>query len=156
MSDEKIDVGAIIGPVLGLVQGSIAPETSLGYGKTGHCWQHHPRVLQLERRVECSKCGTALDPFDVLVTIAHNEAQQRHAADEWRKHKEELAAMLAEEKRVKARTKNAARRDARTAVDAERARTLEARRRCLDKANEALRLVGEIKQALGAKFDEGK
>lgn len=156
MSDEKIDVGAIIGPVLGLVQGSIAPETSFGLGSPGQCWQHHPRVLQLERRVVCSKCGTALDPFDVLVTIAHNEASQRHAAAEYRKHKQELEAMLAEEKRVKARTKNAARKDAQAAVDAERGRTLEARRRCLDKANEAIRLVGEIKRALGADFDEGK
>lgn len=153
--DGKIDVDAIIGPVLGLVQGEIAPTASTSYASHGGtCWQHQPRVLQLERRVNCAKCGVALDPFDVLVSIARDHDRQKYYAAEHRRRMTELDEMKAEEKRVKARTKAASRKDAQTAVDAERARTLAARRKCIEKLNDARRIHDEMRRLLGREFDE--
>ena len=152
MADEKIDVAGIIGPVLGLYDTEV-PDVRSDF-KSGRCWQHEARVDGIGRRVWCGKCNAELDPFDVLSKIAHASASRQYRADETRKAGARLEELKAEEKRVKARLKNSMRKDADAAVEAERARSLEARRRCLWKAQEALRLVEDIKKALGRDFDD--
>jgi len=152
--DDKIDVAGIIGPVLGLFDSESGPEVRSEYG-AGRCWQHHACIDGLARRLYCSKCKADLDPFEVLGRIAHAADRRQYVADETRVLTARLEELKAEEKRVKARLKSALRKDATAAVEAERARTLEARRRCVMKAKEALRLVTEIKQALGREFDDG-
>lgn len=154
MADEKIDVAGIIGPVLGLLDAE-PPDVQSHYGGRAGCWQHVPRVNVLERTVVCGRCEVALDPFDVLAKIAHANGNRAYYANETRELARRIEELKAEERRIKARMRNALRKDATEAVNAERARTLESRRRCVEKAKEAARLVDEIRRALGREFDDG-
>lgn len=146
----KIDISEIIGPVLGVMEPAAVQRD---YGGGG-CWNHSPTVDPVNRKVHCGKCRAELDPIDVLATIAHANSNGQYLRAEVEKLRKELEALKAEEQRVKARTRNAARKDADFAVAAERQRTLEARRRCIDKAREAQALLAQLRQALGSEFDE--
>lgn len=79
-------------------------------------------VSEAERSVTCTACGATIDPIDVLLSYAREERRWRNWRAETGKQVAKVEALKAEEKRVKARTKNASRKDAQVAVDAERAR----------------------------------
>lgn len=156
MSDgSKIDVGDIIAPVLQLVPGT-GGETNrvkgLGYGLCGH------KRTQLDadkRAVTCRDCGKTLDPFDVLMEYARAERvwqQWDRDTDELRR---EVARLKEEERKVKARTQSASRKDAAVAVEAERARTERARQDTIELARDVAGLARRIEalQTRGARKD---
>ncbi len=75
------------------------------------------------RTVSCATCGAPLEAFKVLLDYAQRERSWRHYDSEIRRATERLAELRAEERKVKARTKNATRKEADAAVEAERVRT---------------------------------
>lgn len=97
--------------------GSLCPK-----GRNG-VWTHHaPLVDKVARTVSCANCERQLDPIDVLLEVARRHEDWTRLARESRTMRADLAAMQSEEKRVKARTKSAARKDAAAAAAAERAK----------------------------------
>jgi hypothetical protein len=141
VSDDKIDVDAIIGPVLGILgeQGPIATNYS-----GPKCWNHAPMVDAVNRTVTCKKCGAGLDPIDVLAKIAHANANADYQRNERRQLAEQVEQLKAEEKRVRARTKSHRNKDARGAVADEKRKQLA---RCLElkeRTEEARRALERI------------
>ena len=122
MSQGNIDVSDIISVVLGVApQAQPEPQNdTVGYRRFCH---HHRTVLDEQRRaVACRDCATALDAFDVLLEYAHGERRWVSRLGEVREAEQRLAALKEEERKVKARTKAASRKDSNAAVAAERAR----------------------------------
>lgn len=142
MPDDKIDVDAIIGPVLGVIeQGWVSRE----FGpKT--CWSHAPVVDTNARTVRCNKCGADLDPIDVLAKVAHANANRDYVHAEVVALRKELESLKAEEKRVKARTRSHRNKDARAAVADEKRKQLLRCRELVDKTNDVRRALERIDQ----------
>ncbi len=91
-------------------------------GETGQ-WCLHDRytVVYQQRLVTCNACGATLDPFVIVERWARGHAVR----DGYRKQvadlQKKLVELHAEERRIKARTRNARRKDADLAVqEAER------------------------------------
>jgi hypothetical protein len=92
-------------------------------GSPKHC-RHRVPVLDAEARtVECEGCGKALDAFQVLLEYADGERRWQGWDQSVREKARELEELREEERKVKARTKNAARKEADMAVATERLRT---------------------------------
>ena len=123
MSTGKIDVSDIISPVLGVVPPASPEPQNDTVGYSRYC-RHLRTVLDEKRRtVACRDCAKALDAFDVLLQYAHGERHWVSRENEAREAAERVAKLKDEERRIKARTKAASRKDAATAVAAERARS---------------------------------
>lgn len=122
----RIDVSDIISGVLGLVPEETPAEQPKLTGDEPHerlyCTHHSIIVSAHDRQVTCRTCTRVLDPFDVLLGYATKERSLREWATETRAKQTELEALRDEERKVKARVKSASRKDAHTAVAAERAR----------------------------------
>ena len=100
-------------------QSEIAP-TKTGKGK---CYHRGTFTLdEEERRVQCH-CGATLDAFTMLLRYANGELNWRCWELEMRETAKRVEALKAEERKVKARTKAASKKDADAAVAAERARS---------------------------------
>ena len=87
-----------------------------------YCRHVQYEVDEETRTVRCCACEAMLDPFAVLLQYASKE---RHFHDWERAQREEqkkIAELKEEEKRVKARTRGASRKDAAAAVAEERGR----------------------------------
>lgn len=104
-------------------------------------WCRHERVMLHEqtRTVQCRNCKEAVDPFDILLQQANGERYVESQKARLREMHDKLAELHAEEKRVKARTRNASRKDAKKAVD-------DARRLWEDRHHRAAYRVAEIKR----------
>lgn len=88
-----------------------------------YCFHRQYQLDEGSRTVACGRCGTPLDAFQVLLDYAHGERHWRYVDGEARDAAKRLEELKAEERRVKARTKNASKKEADAAVAAERVRT---------------------------------
>ena len=103
------------------------------------------------RIVECNNCGVDLDPIEVLHDFATGERSFRFwAADEKKVHAR-LKALHEDERKTKARLKNASRKDAEIAVAAERAKWEERLRRIAWNAQKIEGMAKTIRNATGKK-----
>lgn len=117
-------------------QSTIAPSSAATAMARAPC-RHRGYELDAERRaVQCGRCGAELDAFEVLLQYARRERSWRHWDGETVRKRAELAELVAEEKRTKARLRNASRKDARAAVEAERARSEQERQQIITHARE--------------------
>lgn len=108
------------------------------------CRHKQTIVDETGRTVECGTCGAPLDAFQVLLEYARKERHWRHWEAEVNRCHNELEKLKQEERRVKARTKNAARKDAAAAVAEERVRGERARIEIIEKARDARRLLERV------------
>lgn len=134
-----------IAPVLQLVPGR-APQNKLaGYG---YAFCRHVRTLidADTRAVSCIDCTKTLDAVDVLLEYAHRERTWHHWEQDTRLAEKRLAELKEEERKVKARTKNAARKEADAAVATERARSEDERLMIVVKAREMARICQHIER----------
>ena len=113
------------------------------------CKHLHIITDRKRRTIQCEDCKEVLDPFDVVYEYAGGERMYHHWRAEETRVRRRLYQLKEEEKRVKARTRNASRKDAETAVAAERARWEERMGRIAFDALNIARLAG-VKQKGGA------
>lgn len=107
--------------------------------------RHHSYKLNADTRaVRCGACGAELDPFEVLLEYARSERMWRHWDGEARILRGELAQLKADERRTKARVKNASRKDASEAVAAERVRGERERFQMLEAARDIIARAKQI------------
>jgi hypothetical protein len=85
-----------------------------------HCRHHSYKLDTEDRTVNCGACGAGLDAFDTLLEYANKERRWHHWDKEQRETQARLNELKEEEKRVKARTRAASRKDAATAVAEEK------------------------------------
>ena len=143
MTDSK-KVGRVIAGAFG-----DTTETTYSEGE----WCGHRRYLVDGEAwvVMCQACGEELDPIQILLDYAR--AERRH--HDWSKETSNLlrrvTELKAEEVRVKARTKNAARKDANVAVAEERARWERKNERAMNRLAEAQEAVTRAVQAFHPK-----
>jgi len=110
---------------------------------------HRQTVLDTEARtVTCRACRKSLDPFDLLLSLAREERWFDMWEREGKKLRARLAELRKEEQRVKARVKNASRKDADAAVAAEREKLDDERRRLTYKAREIEQLAAQMRRIL--------
>lgn len=106
--------------------------------------RHHSYKLDSKRRgVRCGSCGADLDPFEVLLEYAHKERTWRQWDAETIRKRAELATLIEEERRTKARVKHASRKDATAAVAEERVRSERARMQIAELARD---IIGRAKR----------
>lgn len=117
MSDERKKTATLHAPVFG-TEAEIKPRD---YSKPDPC-DHEGRryVVDPEARTVTCACGAGLDAFGVLLSYAYKERQFRHWRAEENKARKALHEAEEELQRVKARTRNASRKDAAEAVLMER------------------------------------
>jgi hypothetical protein len=131
---------------------------SVERGKT--CYPHSPVVDSVSRTVKCRRCEQQLDPVDVLITVSRQHEDYKRMLEETSTMRKQFAALEAEEKRVKARTKAASRKDAQAAVEEEREREGLRRQQTAEAAKEIARLSERIlrlaRTEKAAEFDEKK
>lgn len=109
--------------------------------------RHHSYKLDREQRTaSCGACGAGLDLFQILLDYAHGERLWRHWDSERRRKADELAELKAEERKTKARLKNASRKEADAAVAAERVRTERERTEISDAARDITQLCRRIER----------
>lgn len=97
----------------------------LKVGRTGFCRHGRRSLDEADRTVTCSDCGAVLDPFNELLRVGRDENLLERQQRERRSLAAKVAFLKGEERKVKARVKNAKRKDADAAVEAERQRLLE-------------------------------
>jgi hypothetical protein len=100
-------------------QSEIAP-TKTGKGK---CYHRGAFTLDSEERTVQCHCGATLDAFTLLLAYANRERDWRDYDLQVREAQQRLDELKDEERKVKARTKAASKKDADAAVAAERARS---------------------------------
>lgn len=110
------------------------------------CYPHWPIVDRALRSVTCKRCKANLDPIDILLEVARRHEEWTRLSAESSTMRREIEALKAEEKRVKARTKSASRKDAQTAVEAERERDGLRRQQTFDAAKEIAELSLRIQR----------
>lgn len=81
-------------------------------------YYHGWRVDDEKRTLNCQRCGEDLDPYKALGRIAREFEAVRRARAELKSLREHIDRLSDEEKRIKARTKNANRKDAKVAAAA--------------------------------------
>jgi hypothetical protein len=112
------------------------------------CW-HSPAVDRGARTVFCKRCKAPLDPIVVLADVADKHAEWQRLHDEVSAMRSELAGLRDEEKRVKARTKSHARKDAAAAAAAEREKLASAHAEIATRTDDIRRAVARIDALLG-------
>ena len=112
--------------------------------------RHRSYILDKdERSVTCEECDKNLDPFDLLVDLSRSEGYRATVDADRQKTAQRLAYLKGEERKVKARLKNALRKDADAAVAEERARWRKRIEHAGYKSTEIIRLAEHIGRALG-------
>lgn len=106
------------------------------------------------RVVTCLRCGSTLDPFQVLFEYAEKQRAWRNAELLERQTHARIRELEAQERKIKARTRSAKRKDANAAVADERKRTHEKLKGAAWKAREIARLAQHIARTLGAEVNE--
>ena len=80
------------------------------------CVHARYKVVSEQRKITCRDCGGDLDAFDIVLRVAYRQATREDIEQAIRDKRVELARLTAEEKRVKARVRNANKKDADAAV----------------------------------------
>ena len=105
-------------------------------------------VDERARTVECGTCGQALDPIRVLLEYAEKERHWRNWQSAVHEQQRALEELKEEERKAKARLKNAQRKDAEFAVSEERRRNQERNIDSIVLAQELEELAGRLKRKL--------
>ncbi len=142
---KAISVADIISPVLGVVDHTPADATELAE-TAGRCRHAKIRVAREDRTVSCGQCGKKLDPFDLLLQYAKGERRWQHFAKLVREAETKLTEIKDEERKTKARLKNASRKEASTAVAAEQTRTERMRIEITETARDIVEKCRRIEQ----------
>lgn len=153
MSEEEQEAERLA-PVLELMPGRLREELKIT-GVRGFCRCRRSVLDEETRVVTCRDCGKTLDAFDVLMEFARGERRWLNFEEEARHAAARLEQLKEEEKRTKARTVAASRKDANVAVEAERARTERARQDTIELAKDVAVLARRIEalQTRGARKD---
>lgn len=117
MNDAEEPRGVVIHPDFGGLA-----QVKESNARLAPCKHTQTVVDDVARTVECGTCGKTLDPVEVLLEYARKERHWRHWQAEVDRCHNELEALKAEERKVKARTKSASRKEAAAAVAEDRAR----------------------------------
>lgn len=117
----------------------------------GFCWHSSILVHERTRSVTCATCNADLDPFDRLLEYARKERNYHHYGQREKALHDRIAKLEEEERKIKARTRNAIRKDADAAVKEALEKRAEAVRSVLWKAREITRLGEQIERLLGPK-----
>lgn len=110
--------------------------------------RHLQYELELDTRVARCQCGAQLDTFQILLEYARAERHWRHYATEEREIRERLAALAAEERRIKARIRNARRRDPESALEEHRKRSAARDRTIAWNAREIEEMAARIRKLM--------
>lgn len=141
MNDENEGRGVVIRHDFG----GLAQVKEHGASTSGARCRHMSTVVdEVSRTVACHTCGAPLDAITVLLEYARGERLWRGWETEMRRTQDKLAELEAEERKVKARTKAASRKDADVAVEAERARTEKMRTDITEQARDIARMCQRI------------
>jgi hypothetical protein len=119
----SIDVSDIRSPVLRLVEPPPPEEQTELDIRQDRCRHIHIRLVAKTRSATCSQCGKEIDAFDVLLEYAPGERRWQHWHTLANAAQKTLERLRAEERKTKARLKNASRKEATVAVAEEQART---------------------------------
>jgi hypothetical protein len=109
------------------------------------------RVVTQQRQIVCNACKGNLDPFDLILRQAHRQAVREDTESEIEKKRAQLQILCGEEKRVKARTRNAKKKDADSAVTKALAKYAEDRARTVWSLIEARSAIRAALTRLGHK-----
>ena len=110
------------------------------------CHHHSYKLNSRERTVTCSACDAQLDAFEVLLDYARAERNWRNWDTERLKQMAQLDELKAEERKIKARTRAASRKEADAAVAHERARSEKERFEIIQAARDIGELVRRIER----------
>jgi len=145
----RIDIADIISPVLGVAEPTApANQTAVAF-EPGFCRHYQVSLDGKQRTVSCSDCGKALDAFDVLLGYARGERRWQTWDTLVREAQERVHQLKVEERKAKARLRNASRKDADAAVAAERVKTERMRIAIIESARdikEACRRIERLAQ----------
>lgn len=112
--------------------------------------RHEAMHLDVDSRtVECAYCDARLDPFEVMRQYAYRERTWRRWDRATRDQMAKLEELKEQERRIKARVRNAARKDADLAVQEERRRAAEKMRRIIMHATTMREAAERILSAAG-------
>lgn len=110
--------------------------------------RHRQKELDTESRtVSCVYCKKQLDAFDALVEIMRDERNALFAHQRYEEERKRVQELRNEEKKIKARIRNAKRKDADEALKAERERHALEMRRVLAQCSEVRGLVSKMENA---------
>lgn len=137
-----------IPPLAEVVRPVFGSQTSVKY--SGFCRHAQTEVDEGVRAVTCKSCGAVLDPFDVLLAYARRERSWHYWDAETRVAQKRVGELKAEERKIKARTKAASRKDAALAVEDERRKGGLRRCQTAEAAKEIARLTAKILRLSGA------
>lgn len=107
------------------------------------------RLDEDARLVQCVECKQVIDPFEVLLEYARDERMARNYRGEVQQLMKQKAALEDEERKAKARTRNASRKDAEHAVAEEKRRQAERDRSAAYKLREIIKLARVVAKHLG-------
>lgn len=134
--------------------GGLAEVKERGAGPRHQQCRHTGTVVdEVARTVGCATCGAPLDPIQLLLEYARHERHWRHWEAEVGRCQTKLEELKAEERKVKARTKSASRKDSDEAVRAERERTFTARHDTIQLARDVGAISRRIEQLMSRKGD---
>lgn len=111
-----------------------------------HCRHHSYKLDSTTRTVRCGVCQSQLDAFQVLLDYARDERSWRHWDQERSRQMTQLEELKAEERKVKARLRNASRKEADEAVAHERARSEKERFEIIQAARDMGELARRIER----------
>lgn len=121
-----------------------------------YCIHRNYQLKVASRTVVCADCKALLDPFQLLLEMARKQRNWRDWDKEARTQRAALTELHAEETKVKARLRNAKRKDADAAVEEERRRTMEHRRIVKRTADEIGALAKRIAKLQGVVLEGGE
>lgn len=75
--------------------------------KAGYCSHTYAYIYEQDRLLECRDCGASIDPYKFLAQFAHKERRLGYTKEEIASAEKRLAELLADERRTKARLRNA-------------------------------------------------
>lgn len=153
MGDDRDEDADVISLATGKPVG--LPEPTREDDRRRFCGHQGWAVSVHERSLHCRQCGVDLDPFEVLARVAEEYDTVVKAREEHKRLREHIGRLQHEEKRTKARLKNASRKDADAAVQEERERWQKRCRHLRWRAQEIERAAVQIARGLGAPKRDG-
>lgn len=131
----------------------VAPVIQLTTGQTRttrssdrYCWHNQYVVDEQTLEVSCGGCGREMVAGEVLLEYARRERSWQWHTQEVRDAERRVAELKAEERKIKARIKNANRKDASVAVAEEQARTERMRHETIRAAQEVTVIAQRIEK----------
>ena len=113
-------------------------------------------VIDEQRKILCRTCNGQLDAFDLILRLAHRQAHRENIEKEITELRKTLAALRAEEKRCKARTRNARKKDADAAVAKALAGREEGNNRAVYRLLDVRAEIDRVLKHLGHEEDTGQ